>query len=89
MTQAVAVSQRQTGRDQLAALARRLRIPDWQTRHDSDGVMMIAGARGHIKPVWGALLVVLRRSADPAAVSDETEASLLRELLGLHREGGR
>jgi hypothetical protein len=106
----VAVSHRQTGRDQLAELARRLQIPDWQTRKDGDGIVMVAGSRGYAKAVWGGLLICLRRSVDPAAVSgllrlgvlslgrdnavvlarlpdDETEAAMLRALLGLHGGG--
>jgi len=50
-------------RAQLAELARRLQIPDWQERADGDGIVFVAGSRGHLKPASGALLIVLRPAA--------------------------
>jgi hypothetical protein len=73
----VAIPQRQTHRAKLADLAHRLGPPYWQLRHSGDELVLIAGSRGYIKPVFGGLLVVLRRSADPTVVNGLLRSGVL------------
>lgn len=53
-------------RSPLAELSKRLVIPDWQERRNGDCIVLIAGSRGMVKPVSGALLLILRPKAAAA-----------------------
>jgi hypothetical protein len=51
----------------LAELARQLTIPYWQERRDgADRILLIAGARGVVKPASDALTLTLRPKAATA-----------------------
>ncbi|SRR5216684_1151634 len=69
-------------RTQLAELARRLTIPDWQERRDGAGIVLIAGARGMVRPASDALTLTLRPKAATAVQGVKQqliEAGLLAE----------
>jgi hypothetical protein len=69
-----------TPRQQLAALAKTLKVPYWHCREDGAGIALIAGSRGKIVPTDdGSLLVMPGHTSSPSLALQLSQSGLLAD----------
>ena len=71
----------------LAELARRLELPEWRTRANSAGLIMIVGNNGTVQPINGLVVLTIKPSALAASTRPLRRQLISAGIVAPHPDG--